>query len=94
MGLLDGRIALVLQLPAGGGAISGQSALREAWLLDPASGRMEAFARAIRAAALNLPGLGTSSYYVMAFGSDDSLQVVATGSGQSRPVSLAVRCEG
>jgi hypothetical protein len=52
--LADGRITLVLLLPAGAGAVSGQPTLRvrEAWLLDPASGRLDVFSPSIRAAAL------------------------------------------
>ena len=50
--LNDGRIAIVLQLPANGGAVLGQAPLREAWLLHPISGRLDAFAPSIRAAVV------------------------------------------
>ena len=62
--LTDGRIALVLLLPASGGAISVQPPLREAWLLDPASGRLDAFAPSIRAAALAVSPSGARVAYL------------------------------
>lgn len=50
--LADGRIALIILLPTSAGAVSGQGALREAWLLDPVSGHLDAFSPSIRASAL------------------------------------------
>ena len=62
--LTDGRIALVLLLPASGGAISVQPPLREVWLLDPTSGRLDAFAPSIRAAALAVSPDGARVAYL------------------------------
>jgi hypothetical protein len=62
--LNDGRVAIVLQLPANGGAVSGQAALREAWLLDPASGRLDAFAPSIRAPVVAVSPEGARLAYL------------------------------
>ena len=62
--LTDGRIALVLLLPASGGAISVQPPLREVWLLDPTSGHLDAFAPSIRAAALAVSPSGARVAYL------------------------------
>lgn len=35
------------------------------------------------------PSLGTSTYYIMAFGSDDFLKVIATGGGRDRDINLS-----
>jgi len=62
--LTDGRIALVLQLPATGDPVSGQAALREAWVLDPAAGRLDPFAPSIRAAAVAVSPDGARVAYL------------------------------
>jgi hypothetical protein len=61
--LADGRIALVLRLPTSTGALSGYP-LHEAWLLDPTSGRRDAFAPSIRAAALAVSPDGARVAYL------------------------------
>jgi hypothetical protein len=62
--LNDGRTAIVLQLPANGGTVLGQAALREAWLLDPISGRLDAFEPSIRAAVLAVSPDGARLAYL------------------------------
>jgi hypothetical protein len=74
--LTDGRIALVLLLPASAGAVSNQIPLREAWLLDPASGRLDAFAPSVRAAAIAVSPDGVRVAYLQ--------QAPPTQPGQAR----------
>jgi hypothetical protein len=62
--LADGRVALVVLLPTSGGAVSSQAPIRETWLLDPTSGRLDAFAPSIRAAALAVSPDGASVAYL------------------------------
>jgi hypothetical protein len=62
--LADGRVALALRLPTTAGTVSAQPPLREAWLLDPASGRLDAFAPGIRASALAVSPDGARVAYL------------------------------
>ena len=82
--LTDGRIALVLLLPASGGAVSSQPPLREAWLLDPASVRLDAFTPSIRALALAVSPSGTQVANLQRAPRPPSGQATA---GMSPPIS-------
>jgi TonB family protein len=70
------------------------------WVLpdDPGGGTLQVLPRYwdyqlrvdLGGRALPEPGRAANSYYVMAFGSDDKLDVVATGGGRNRDVTLDV----